>query len=73
MLLVSAAVMLISIWDLTLYLEAEKQFSQSEGFLDPLNAYHGNIATVWNGHLDNGSSRNKLINKSKGGKKLRKK
>lgn len=67
--MVSAAVMLISIWDLTLYLEAEKQFSQSEGFLDPLNAYHGNIATVWNGHLDNGELPQQANKQKQGGKK----
>lgn len=73
MLSVRAAVMLISIWDLTSYLVAQKQFSQSEGFLNPLNAYHSNIAAVWNGHLDNGRSGNKLINKTRGREEKKKK
>lgn len=65
MVLVSAAVMLTFIWDLALHLEVEKQFSYSEGSLNPLNAYHSNITTVWNGHLHNRSSSNKLINKTR--------
>lgn len=54
-------------------LRRRSSFHRDEGFLNPLNAYHGHAAAVWNGHLRNGSSGDELINKTRRRKKKKKK
>ena len=56
-------------------LRQRSSFHRDDGFLNPLNAYHGHVAAVWNGHLRNRSSGDELYkqNKEANGEKKEKK